>query len=467
MLPTENYEVLILGSGEAGKYLAWTLAGSGKRTALVERMYVGGSCPNIACLPSKNVVHSATVASYFRRSQEFGIQAQNWSVDMVGVRARKRRMVDDLIAVHLDRFKSSGAELVLGEGKFIAPRTLQVTLRDGSTQVLYGDRVVISTGSRAIIQQIPGLADTKPMTHIGALELGVLPGHFIVLGGGYVGLEFAQGLRRFGSKVTVIEKNDRLLSSEDEDISEALLRLFEDEGIDVRLRSRIFRVEGISGERVTVHCENGGSPIQFEGTHLLAAIGRTPNTDGIGLEVAGVSLDERGFIKVDENLRTTSENVWAVGDCAGSPQFTHRAYDDFRIVRDNLAGGNRSSKGRQIPSCLFTDPEFARIGLSETEARREGIEYRLAKIPAAAVLRTRTLSETRGFLKCLVEAASDRILGFSAFCVDSAGVMGVVQLAMMAGVPYTSLRDAIFTHPTMVEGLNVLFSKPPSKVQIG
>ena len=376
-------------------------------------------------------------------------------------------MVDDLIAVHLDRFKSSGAELVLGEGKFIAPRTLQVTLPDGSTQVLSGERVVISTGSRAILQQIPGLAETKPMTHIGALELGVLPEHFIVLGGGYVGLEFAQAFRRFGSKVTVIEKNDRLLPSEDEDISEALLRLFEDEGIDVRLRSRIFRVEGISGERVTVHCENGGNPIQFEGTHLLAAIGRIPNTDGIGLEVAGVSLDERGFIKVDENLRTTTENVWAVGDCAGSPQFTHVAYDDFRIVRDNLTGGNRSSKGRQIPSCLFTDPEFARIGLSETEARRGGIEYRLANIPAAAVLRTRTLSETRGFLKCLIEAASDRILGFSAFCVDSAEVMGAVQLAMIAGVPYSSIRDAIFTHPTMMEGLNVLFSKPPSKSRNG
>ena len=243
-----------------------------------------------------------------------------------------------------------------------------------------------------------------------------------------------------------------------------MLRLFEDEGIDVRLRSRIFRVEGNSGERVRVHCANGGSPIQFEGTHLLAAIGRTPNTDGIGLAVAEVGLDERGFIKVNENLRTTAENAWAVGGCAGSPQFTHVAYDDFRIVRDSITGGNRSTKDRQIPSCLFTDPEFARIGLNETEAKRNGTAYRLAKITAAAVLRTRTLSESRGFLKCLIEAASDRILGFSAFGVEAAEVIGVVQLAMIVGAPYTSIRDAIFTHPTMVEGLNVLFSKPPSKI---
>lgn len=461
MPKVEKYEVLILGSGEAGKYLAWTLAGSGKRTALIERMYVGGSCPNIACLPSKNVVHSAKVASYFRRAEEFGIQAEKWSVDMVGVRSRKRRMVDDLIAIHLERFKSSGAELVMGEGKFIAPKTLQATLPDGSTQFLSGEHVIVSTGSRAIIQEIPGLADAKPLTHVGALELGVLPEHFIVLGGGYVGLEFAQAIRRLGSEVTVIEKNDRLLSSEDPDISEAILGLFEDEGISVRLRSRIFRVEGSSGERVRVHCENFGNPIQFEGTHLLAAIGRTPNTDGIGLDSAGVGLDERGFIKVDEGLRTTAENVWAVGDCAGSPQFTHIAYDDFRIVRDNLSGGQRSTKGRQVPSCLFTDPEFARIGLSETEARQLGIAYRLAKIPMTAVLRTHTLSEPRGFMKCLVDSSTDRILGFSAFGVNAAEVMGVVQLAIIAGVPYTSLRDAIFTHPTMVEGLNVLFSKPP------
>jgi pyruvate/2-oxoglutarate dehydrogenase complex dihydrolipoamide dehydrogenase (E3) component len=442
----ENYDVLVLGSGEAGKYLAWTLASSGLRTALVERQYVGGSCPNIACLPSKNFVHSAKVAALFGRAEEFGIEA-TWRLDMAGVRARKRKMVDGLVQMHQDRFRASGTELIMGEGSLVGERTLQV-----GDRILRADKLILSTGSRATLPDVAGLIESNPLTHIGALELDVVPQHLLVLGGGYIGLELAQAMRRFGSRVTIIERNDRLAHREDPDVSEALAQLCHDEGIEVVLNATVAEVRGRSGESVTVD--------RVTGSHLLVATGRTPNTDGIGLELAGVERTARGFIKVNERLETTAPGTWAVGDCAGSPQFTHIAFDDYRIVRDNLVGGNRVTTGRQVPFCMFTDPEFARVGLSETEAMRAGIAYRLGRIPMTAVLRTRTLSETRGFMKALV-GTDDRILGFTAFGVDVGELLAPVQLVMSAGLPYTALRDAVLTHPTISEGLTSLFASVP------
>jgi len=457
----EEYDLLVLGSGEAGKYIAWTLARKGMKTAVIERKYIGGSCPNIACLPSKNVIHSAKVASYFRRSEEFGISKDNWKIDMPAVRERKRKMVAGLVEMHLDLYKKSGAELVIGSGRFIGPKTIEVTSDDGLVRVLRGKRVVINTGTRATIAPIPGLAEANPMTHIEALDLNSIPEHLLVLGGGYVGLELAQAMRRFGSRVTIIERNPRLLHREDQDISAALLELFKDEGIEVVTSARITRVEGKSGESVKLQANWNDSETVLEGTHLLAATGRTSNTNGIGLEQAGVETTDCGYVKVNERLETTAPDVWAVGECAGSPHFTHIAFDDFRIVRDNILGGQRVTTGRQVPFCMFTDPEFARIGLSEMEANERGIAYRLAKIPLAAVLRTRTLSETRGFMKALIEAKSDHILGFTVFGVEAGEVMASVQVAMIAGLPYTALRDAIFTHPTMLEGLIPLFTNVP------
>jgi pyruvate/2-oxoglutarate dehydrogenase complex dihydrolipoamide dehydrogenase (E3) component len=283
------------------------------------------------------------------------------------------------------------------------------------------------------------------------------------LGGGYIGLELAQAMRRFGSRVTVIERNERLVHREDEDVSAGLHDLFRDEGIGVVTSALVNRVEGKSGQWVKIHAIQTGSETVLEGTHLLAATGRTPNTRGIGLELAGVELTERGYIKVNERLETTAPDVWAIGECAGSPQFTHIAFDDFRVIRDNLAGGHRVTTGRQVPFCMFTDPEFARIGLSETEAKKGGIAYRLAKIPMVAVLRTRTLSETRGFMKALIDTNSDRILGFTVFGVEAGEIMASVQVAMIAKLPYTTLRDAVFTHPTLLEGLVSLFSAVPVK----
>jgi pyruvate/2-oxoglutarate dehydrogenase complex dihydrolipoamide dehydrogenase (E3) component len=454
----EEYDVLVLGSGEAGKYLAWTLAKQGKRVAVIERKYIGGSCPNIACLPSKNIIHSAKVASYFFRSEEFGISKDNCKINMSAVRDRKRRMVDGLVDMHLANFKASGAELLIGSGRFTGPKNIELTLPDGGKRQLRGKKIVISTGSRATIESIPGLAEANPLTHIEALELDHIPEHLVIIGGGYIGLEFAQAMRRFGSRVTIVERNERLAHREDLDVLELLHELCREEGIEVVLNARVTQVDGKSGVSVKIHAVQTGSEKILAGTHLLVASGRTPNTQGIGLELAKVELTNRGHIKVNERLETTAPDIFAVGDCAGSPHFTHIAFDDFRIVRDNLAGGNHVTTGRQVPFCLFTDPEFARIGLSETEAKEKGIGYRLAKIPIAAVLRTRTLSETRGFMKALIDTKSDRILGFTAFGVGAGEIMGAVQIAMLDCLTLLCARLSSRTQPCLKDWFH--FSPP-------
>jgi pyruvate/2-oxoglutarate dehydrogenase complex dihydrolipoamide dehydrogenase (E3) component len=456
----EQRDVLVLGSGEAGKYIAWTMAASGRKTALIERRYIGGSCPNIACLPSKNVIYSAHVAHVAHTATQaasFGLHPAEPGVDMPAVRERKRSMVSGLVQMHEDRFRQSGAELILGSGSFIGPKTIEVALNSGGVRTFSGEHVIISTGSRATIADIPGLAESEPLTHIEALELGVLPAHLIILGGGYVGLEFAQAMRRFGSRVTIVERSARLLPREDEDVAQELTQAFISEGIEILTSVKVMQVEGRSGAEVTLHLDHSGGSTQIAGTHILAATGRTPNTGGIGLEKGGVALTSRGFVQVNERLETTAPGVFAVGDCAGSPLFTHIAFDDFRVVREVLNGRSRVTTGRLVPSCLFVDPELARVGLNESEARQKGIAYRLATLPMKAVLRTRTTGETRGFLKALISAHDDTILGFTALGAYAGEMMAPVQLAMSAGLPYTVLRDSIFAHPTYSEGLVYLF----------
>lgn len=458
----EEFDLVILGGGTGSTVAAWTFASEGKRVAVVDRKYVGGSCPNIACLPSKNIIHSAKVATYFRRAREFGIHHGGYTIEMTGVRDRKRKMVLGLNEMYLENYRTTGAQFILGTGRFIGSKTVEVALANGTTRQLRGTNVIVSTGTRATLEPIPGLIEAQPLTHIEALELDEVPEHLLVIGGGYVGVELSQAMRRFGSKLTVIDRNGRLMSKEDQDVCEALGALLADEGIDILLNARIKRVSGKSGGSVRVVVDQSGSEHVLEGTHILVAAGRTPNTEGLGLEVAGVELTDRGYIRVNERLQTTAPGVWAIGEIAGSPQFTHISFDDFRVVHANITGGSRVTTGRQVPYCLFTDPELARIGLSETEAQAQGISYRLFKIPMEANLRARALSETRGFLKALVEADGGRILGFTVFGVDAGEIMASVQVAMIAGLPYTALRDAVLTHPTLVEGLTHLFSSPPS-----
>jgi pyruvate/2-oxoglutarate dehydrogenase complex dihydrolipoamide dehydrogenase (E3) component len=462
MPQTEHVDVLVLGSGEGGKFLAWHLAKAGRRTAVVERRWIGGSCPNINCLPSKNEIWSAKVADLVHHAAKFGMVTGPTAIDMNLVRQRKRDMVDGLIAMHLEKYEASGAELVMGTGRFIAPKTVEVRLNAGGTRVLTGEQVFLNLGTRATIPTIPGLADAQPLTNIELLELDRVPAHLIVLGGGYVGLEFAQAYRRFGSRVTVIERGQQLLGREDSDVAEELRRVLIAEEIEILLGADVLGVEGRSGEGVQLRVRTVKGDETIAGGDILVAAGRTPNSTGIGLELAGVQLDARGFVQVNERLETSAPGVWAIGECAGSPQFTHVSFDDFRTIRDNLAGIARSTRNRLVPYCLFTDPPLARVGISEREAQQRGLKVRIAKLPMNAVLRTRTVDETAGFMKVALEAGGDRILGFAMIGPEAGEVMAVVQTAMLGGLPYTVLLDAILPHPTMAEGLNALFAAIPA-----
>jgi pyruvate/2-oxoglutarate dehydrogenase complex dihydrolipoamide dehydrogenase (E3) component/pimeloyl-ACP methyl ester carboxylesterase len=459
-----HYQNVIVGSGEGGKYLAWHLAQAGQSTVVLERRWIGGSCPNINCLPSKNEIWSAKVAHLVRHAGEFGVATGDVSIDMAAVRRRKREMVGTLVEIHLGKYKATGAELVMGEARFVGPKTLEVQLNDGGSRTITGERVFLNLGTHATIPATPGLRECGPLTHIEALELDVLPDHLVVIGGGYVGLEFAQAYRRFGSRVTILQRDSKLLVNEDPDVADELTRILSAEGIDVLTSADIVSVEGRSGAEVRLTVRTAGEERTIVASHILVATGRTPNTQGIGLDLAGVGLVAGGWVRVNDRLETSAPDVWAIGECAGSPQFTHASLDDFRIIRDNLAGGNRSTRGRLMPSCLFTDPQVAHIGLTETAARHQGIAVYVAKVPMSSVLRTYTISEKQGFMRALIAPEDGRILGFTMIGAEAGEVVAVVQMAMQAGLPYTVLRDAVLTHPTMAEGLNVLFSSVKQSV---
>jgi len=463
MAQSEPIEVLVLGSGFGGKLLAWHMARSGRRTAVVEQRWIGGSCPNIACLPSKNEIWSARIAHLARHASEFGTVTGPVATDMAKVRQRKRDMVDAEIALHLRNYQTSGAELIMGTGRFVEPKTLEVRLNDGGTRVLSGEQVFLNLGTHAAIPNVPGLEAARPLTHIEALELDYLPSHLIVLGGGYVGLELAQAYRRFGSSVTVIEPGPQPMSREDPDVATEIQRILSDEGIRILVGAEPLDVHGRSGEEVSLRVRAAGGEQQIAGSDILVATGRVPNTAGIGLAEAGVELDGRGYIRVNERLEATAPDVWAIGECAGSPQFTHVSIDDFRIIRDNLAGAQRTTRDRLVPYCMFTEPPLAHVGLSESEAQRQGIATRVAKLPMSAVRRTATTGETQGFMKVLVGRSDNRILGFTMIGAEAGEVMATVQTAMLAELPYTVLRDAILAHPTMAEGLGSLFENVPTR----
>jgi pyruvate/2-oxoglutarate dehydrogenase complex dihydrolipoamide dehydrogenase (E3) component len=464
-LDPNHYDLLVLGSGEAGKYLAWTLSSKLHwRTALIERRYLGGSCPNIACLPSKNFIHSANIVYNAKRAHSRGILDADGGVEMLAVRERKREMVQGLVDMHAGKFRDFGVEVVWGEGRFVGAKSIEVSTESGK-RVLAADKIVVSTGSRARIDDILGLKEANPLTHIEVLELDVVPSHLVVLGGGYIGLEFAQAIRRLGAEVTVIDRNERFLKKEDQDVSDALLGLLKEEGVRFCPSTTITEVSGESGKAVMVKGTTAGKPFELTGSHILCATGRLPNTDNIGLEEAGIKLTGRGFIETNEMLETSSEDVFAVGDCAGSPNFTHIAFDDFRIVRDVLTGKvaiPMRRTDRQVPFTLFTTPELAHVGLREHEAVSKGIKFRLAKLPMIGFLKTRTLGETTGFAKALI-AEDDTILGFTALGVGAGELLPVVQLAMKRGLPYTDITELVITHPTLNEGLVFLFSGVPTR----
>jgi pyruvate/2-oxoglutarate dehydrogenase complex dihydrolipoamide dehydrogenase (E3) component len=454
----ESREILVLGSGGAGKHLARHLAAAGHRTAVIERRWIGGACHNVACLPSKNEIWSARVAHLASPGNPFGARPGAITIDMAAVRQRKRAMVEREVARQIQKNEASGVELIMGHGRFVAPKTIEVSLNDGGSRVLTGEKIFLDLGSHAAMPNIPGLAAAQPLTHIEALELDHAPAHLLVLGGGYVGLEFAQAYRRFGSSVTVLEHGPRIMGREDADISEQIERILGEEGIEIIVECEVQTVAGRSGKTVGVTLTGDR---RIEGTDILVAAGRVPNTAGIGLDLAGIALDEHGFVRVNDRLETTAPAVWAMGECAGSPHFTHAAADDFRIVRDNLAGGSRSTADRLVPYCMFTDPPLAHVGLSEHEALRRGIAVRVARLPLSGIARARTTDEMRGIMKVLI-GADDRILGFTMIGPEAGEVVAVVQIAMLADLPYRHVRDAMIAHPTMAEGLGPLLSGVPA-----
>lgn len=452
----EQFDDVVLGGGKGGKSLALALAGAGHTVALIERGQIGGTCINVACIPTKTMVASAKVVELAHRAADFGISLTPPPADLAGVIARKRRVVGAMVDTHRTLFTTTpNLSFLLGEGAFTGERTVEVALPDGGTRVVRGDRVYINTGSHTTIPPIPGLDGVDYLTSTSVMELDELPTRLAIIGGGYIACEFAQIFRRLGSEVVVVQRGDRFLPNEDRDIAAEIRKVLEEEGIEILDNTDTESVspgielqysrEGVAG---SLHC-----------SHLLVAVGRTPNSADLGLDAAGVQVDKRGAITVDERLETTAHNVYAIGDCNGGPLFTHASWDDYRILLANvLHDAGRSTTGRLMPYTLFIDPELGRVGLTEEQALAAGYDVAVATLPAAKIPRANTAGETKGLLKAVVDRKTDQILGCSLFCHGAGEVMSVVQMAMIGGVPYTRVRDTIFTHPTMAESLNLLFA---------
>jgi pyruvate/2-oxoglutarate dehydrogenase complex dihydrolipoamide dehydrogenase (E3) component len=458
MTATESFDAIVLGTGQGGKPLAVALAQAGWRVAVVERGPVGGSCINFGCTPTKTMVASARVAHLARRAADFGVATGRVEVDLAAVRERKERVVASFRrGVERGIEGTEGLELIRGHGRFTGPREVAVALAEGGERRLRAEHVFINTGTRAAVPPLPGLDEVPFLDNTTIMDLEEVPSHLLVLGGGYVGLEFAQMFRRFGAEVTVVQRGPQLLGREDEDVAEAVREVLEEDGIEVLVEAEAQRVGSRAGEvRLEVAAADGSRPLT--GSHLLIAVGRTPNTDDLGLEAAGVETDRRGFVRVDSRLATGSEGVYALGDVTGGPAFTHISYDDFRVLRENLLrGGDATTEGRRVPYTVFIDPQLGRVGMTEAEARESGRSFAVAKLPMTRVARAIEMGETRGFMKAVVDTGSGEILGCAILGVEGGEVMSVLQTAMMGGLPYTTLAEAVFAHPTLSESLNNLF----------
>lgn len=454
-----THDIVIVGTGQAGKPLALDLASAGRRTAVIERGPVGGTCVNVGCTPTKTLVAGARVAYLSRRAGDYGVTSAFSGVDLRRARARKEAVVT--------MFRDGGRrsleeadnlDLILGEARFAGPKTIEVALADGGIRELTAETIIINSGGRPGIPKLDGLDGVPFLDSTSIMELEELPGRLLVLGGGYVGLEFAQMFRRFGSEVAVLQRNDRLLPREDADVSEAVAGILRDDGIEIVTGASASSVAGRSGSvALTVRC--GGTVRTFEGSHLLVAAGRVPNTERLNLQAAGVRVDLRGFIEVDDRLETCVPGVFAAGDVKGGPQFTHISYDDYRILSGRiLEGSDRSIVNRLVPYTVYIDPQLGRVGLTEREALQRGLKVRVTRMPMEYVARAIEMGETRGFMKVIVDEGSDRILGCAVLGVEGGELMSMVQIAMMGGVPWTVLRDGIFAHPTLAESLNNLFA---------
>jgi pyruvate/2-oxoglutarate dehydrogenase complex dihydrolipoamide dehydrogenase (E3) component len=454
-----EYQAIVIGSGQGGNPLCAALAVAGLRTALIERQHVGGTCINEGCTPTKTMVASARVAYLARRGADYGVHAENLRIDMERVRLRKRDIVNSFRNGSQSRLeKTANLDLIFGEARFTGKKSLAVRLNDGGESELTGEKIFINAGARPSVPPIEGLKEVPFLNSTSIMELDAVPEHLVVLGGGYVGLEFGQMFRRFGSRVTIIQSGPQLLSGEDADVAGEVASILTQDGIDVLLNTKAERVQKEAAQ-IQVSTRTGDETRTVQGSHLLVAIGRTPNTDSLNVPAAGIATDKRGFIRVNSKLETSVEGVFALGDIKGGPAFTHISYDDFRILRTNLIEhGDASTKGRMVPYTLFIDPQLGRIGFTEAEARAKKAKIRVAKMPMNYVARALEIDETRGFLKVIVDDRSGKILGAAILGIEGGEVMSMLQLAMMGKLKYSRLRDGTFAHPTLAESLNNLFT---------
>ena len=466
-MATEHYDCLILGSGQAANPLATALGNAGRRTMLVERTHVGGTCINEGCTPTKTMVASARVAYLARRSADYGVHVGDRgdahdggvTVDMGRVRQRKRDIVESFRGGGERRIAAApNLDLLYGEASFTGPKTVRVTMASGETRDLSAETIFINTGERPATPDVPGLDPARTLSSTTIMELDSVPAHLLVIGGGYVGLEFAQMFRRFGSQVTIIQRGKQLLGREDADVAEAVADILKEDGIEILLNSTPTAAT-MTSDGVTLHVKTPDGERDLTGSHVLAAAGRIPNTDALNLAAAGVATDARGYIQVNERLGTSAPGIYALGDVKGPPAFTHISYDDFRIIRANLLeGGHATTTGRMVPYTVYIDPQLGRVGLGEDEARQQGRAIKVAKMPMSYVARALEVDETRGFMKAIVDAETEEILGCAILGIEGGELMSMIEIAMMGRLPYTALRDAIFAHPTLAESLNNLFA---------
>ena len=459
MNASDQYQAIVIGSGQGGTPLCMALAGAGLRTALIEREHVGGTCINEGCTPTKTMIASGRVAYLARRGADYGVHTGIISVDMERVRQRKRDIVNSFRNGSRRRLeKTANLELIFGEASFIGAKSVLVRLKNGGQRALTAERIFINTGARPSVPALEGLKDVPFLDSTSIMELEAVPEHLVVLGGGYVGLEFGQMFRRFGSRVTVVHSGGQLLSGEDPDVANEVAAIMKQDGIELLLNAKAVRVTKI-GAQIHLTVRMGDESLALDGSHLLVATGRIPNTDSLNVSAAGIATDSRGFIQVNGKLETSTANIFALGDIKGGPAFTHISYDDFRILRTNLiAKGSATTEGRLVPYTLFIDPQLGRIGLTEAEARTQNKKIRVARMPMTSVARALEVDETRGFMKAVVDAGTDQILGAAVLGLEGGELMAMLQLAMMGKLPYTGLRDAIFAHPTLAESLNNLFT---------
>jgi pyruvate/2-oxoglutarate dehydrogenase complex dihydrolipoamide dehydrogenase (E3) component len=460
MSALDQYQAIVIGSGQGGNPLCKALAQAGMRTALVEREHIGGTCVNEGCTPTKTMVASARVAYLSRRAADYGVQTGNIRIDMARIRKRKRDIVDSFRnGSQASLEKTENLDLIFGEATFKGPKSLEVRLKDGSQQGLHAEQIFINSGCRPAVPKVDGLGDVQCLNSTSIMELDIVPEHLLVLGGGYVGLEFGQMFRRFGSRVSVVQSGAQLLRGEDSDVANEIAAFLRQDGLELYLNSKAERVTKSGSQIVLTTRDKTGENRELQGSHLLVATGRVPNVEALNLSAAGIATDNRGFIKVNAKLETTMPGVYALGDINGGPAFTHISYDDFRILRSNLIDkGSATTDGRAIPYTVFIDPQLGRVGITEVQAREQKKNFRVAKMPMSSVARALEVDESRGFMKAIVDADTNQILGAAVLGIEGGEIMSMLQLAMMGKIPFTALREAIFAHPTLAESLNNLFT---------